>query len=97
MAQDVTPEVIIGFTEEDNFVTFSVQDNGIGIAETYFDKIFGIFQRLHTVDEFEGTGIGLAITKKSIEKQGGKIWVQSTVGEGTTFFFTMPKYPSQQA
>lgn len=91
VAKDIHPEVKIDFTENDEFVTFSVQDNGIGIAEAYFDKIFGIFQRLHTTDEYDGTGIGLAITKKSIEKHGGTIWIESALGKGSTFFFTMPK------
>jgi PAS domain S-box-containing protein len=83
--------VKIGATEEGNFWKFYVSDNGPGIEEEYFQRIFQLFQTLQARDEFESTGIGLTIVKKVVENFGGKIWLESKPGEGTTFYFTLPK------
>ena len=84
-------QIRIGCVEEDCFWNFSVSDNGPGIGEKYFEKIFQMFQTLTPRDEFESTGIGLTVVKKIIEMYGGRILVESEVGNGTTFFFTLPK------
>jgi len=84
-------QIKVSCVEEDGFWKFGVADNGPGIEEKHFEKIFQIFQTLASRDDFESTGIGLTITKKIVELYGGKVWVQSKVGEGSTFFFTLPK------
>ena len=87
----VAPVIDVSCTETKTHYQFSVKDNGIGIAPAYFDKIFIIFQRLHNKDEYSGTGMGLAITKKIVESLGGKIWLESEEGKGSTFYFTLKK------
>ena len=72
-------------------VTFEVNDNGPGVEKRHFERIFKIFQTLQPRDEFESTGVGLTLIKKIIEQYDGKIWIESVVGEGTSFFFTIPK------
>lgn len=85
------PYVVILADEKDNDWQFSIQDNGIGISEQYSEKIFTIFKRLHASHEYSGTGIGLAVCKKITEKLNGRIWVESAIGSGSTFYFTIPK------
>ncbi|MGF7118572.1 PAS domain-containing sensor histidine kinase [Methanobacterium oryzae] len=86
------PKIHVSSTkdEENNEYVFSISDNGIGIEKQYFDRIFAIFQRLHTREEYAGTGIGLSVVKRTIERHGGRIWVESEVGKGSTFYFTIP-------
>lgn len=93
--QETPVRIQIDAIDLNDYWQFSVADNGIGISGEYYDKIFVIFQRLHNLEQFSGTGIGLAVTKKTIEKLGGKIWVQSTEGQGSTFYFTIKKTRSK--
>ena len=87
---DTAPEIIIKASKEKNVWKFSIHDNGIGIDEKFQERIFNIFQRLHSKSAFEGTGIGLAHCKKIVSLYGGKIWAESTPGKGSTFHFTIP-------
>jgi len=86
----------IGCIEEQNFWKFSVKDNGPGIAEKYFEKIFQMYQTLTPRDEYESTGVGLTVVKKIVDLYGGKIWIESQVGQGCTFIFTIPKLQEQK-
>jgi len=81
----------VGCVEEDGFWKFSIADNGPGIEEKHFEKIFKMFHALSVSEDFEGTGVGLTIAKKIVELYGGSIWVESKIGKGSTFFFTLPK------
>jgi len=83
------PQITIACMEENGYVRFAVSDNGIGIAKDDLPKVFDIFRRLHTKKEYPGTGIGLAICKKIVDRHGGRIWPESEPGKGTTFYFTI--------
>lgn len=89
--QGRTPQITINCQDKDMFWEISIADNGIGIQSKYYDRIFVIFQRLHTNEDYSGTGIGLAICKRIIDKYGGRIWVESEEGKGSVFYFTIPK------
>ena len=85
------PKIHISCTKQNNGYQFSVADNGIGIEMQYHERVFIVFQRLHSVKDYPGTGIGLSVCKRIIERHGGTIWFESVVNEGTTFYFTIPK------
>ncbi|MEM6965023.1 MAG: ATP-binding protein [Bacteroidota bacterium] len=90
VAEDTVPQIMIGTQRKADFYCFAIADNGIGIEPKYQAGIFTIFKRLHTQQEFKGTGIGLSICKKIVERHGGEIWLESDGKSGTTFFFTLP-------
>jgi len=90
-----SPEVYVSATRQEGAWLFSVRDNGIGIDPQYKQQIFGLFRRLHRNDEYEGTGVGLAICQKIVERYGGRIWVESELGRGADFRFTLPDCPGQ--
>jgi PAS domain S-box-containing protein len=91
------PRIHVSAQRQGEEWVFSVRDNGIGLDPKHADRVFGVFQRLHTRQEYPGTGIGLAICKKIIERHGGRIWVESRFGKGATFFFALPAAPGSSS
>ena len=92
---DRKPEIHITATDDNTEWIFKVTDNGIGIDMKYADEIFGLFKRLHSSDEYEGSGIGLAVCKAVIERHDGRIWMESELAKGSTFYFTIPKITAE--
>ncbi|NNK02616.1 MAG: GHKL domain-containing protein [Desulfatitalea sp.] len=92
-SKHAVPHIHISAQRQNGHYRFSVKDNGIGIDSKYKDRVFEIFQRLHTRKAYPGTGIGLALCKRIIERHGGRIWFESAPGHGTTFYFTIPVNP----
>ena len=88
--EGVPLEVRISARRQNDYWVLAVRDNGIGIEPEYREAIFGLFKRLHQQDQYEGTGIGLAICKRIVERNLGRIWVESEAGKGSAFYFTLP-------
>jgi signal transduction histidine kinase len=88
------PQVTVEWTDRGQDWELAVRDNGIGVDPKHFEKLFNMFQRLHTQSQYQGTGLGLAIVKRAVEEHGGKVWIESQPGQGTVFRFTLPKQPA---